>query len=947
MSFFRTDPNPRLPSTVVAVAEGRREQCGLACFDLNDPLRVVLCRTSETSKTWADTVNTVYAWSPSVVLLPLSRADSQLATRLEDTFERSATTTLRYLAKSAFREGAGIAILDRLSVQNPGGAAFRSDYLLTMAISALVAFLETSQGMFFAEHCIRFEERASSGRLLMDRSTIENLELVANRRTGKQKGSLFGILSPSCNTGCGARLIRSAIMSPTTCLTTINARLDTVSLIMRHPELAVKLRQHLKRVSIEPLMRTLAFVPQTITRNMSRRAIQGLLKCSELLRLLPFIAGTVRKLTSAASCETGSTTGQNHGGSGSGSGGSLWDDSSTECLEACATNLGNPAFQVILQTINSRLDRSITEGLHKSGWDRTIQEIFAVSAGTSGTLDMSRKTVLCCIEEIDRLFLEYKDRWGISGMKLTWNDRVGHHLRMPSTSGGNELPRELDVFKRTKKWTYCTTSAMARIVKRTSEGISDAYRHTYEELRSLLDVIRQSIPVISTIADTISWLDLVSTFADVSTKSAGYVRPTLVEGNGAGVLAIKAGRHPVSERLLNSNFVQNDVLLDQATSSFQLVLGPNSSGKSTYLRQIALICILGQSGCFVPAQRCQLQILDRIFTRLSTEDDIQGNLSTFSLECAEAAYIMSNLTTNSLTLFDEFGRSTSTREALGLSFAVAEYFLHTKSLTLFATHFSELCGLSSLYRNATVSYLDFIVDKKFHIRRYTHELKYGRPPHMGTDYGIQHAVRCGWDPIVIEEASKLRLVLLQRSKTKDTANALRTTTQHADMIHNTIKRLLVLGKHKHEHSIRSDASSLVSYVQAAMKLLPAKQALQKYLGLGRAAAPEQDSEVSNSDSDEMGGSSDSELGNTPNRADLNLAALKRGSSSSRQQSPASSQQQISADEDPLLLSSSSSEGEYEEEEFGNNNNDDSFGEGNGATKMMVSKGPGFYSKNKN
>ena len=189
--------------------------------------------------------------------------------------------------------------------------------------------------------------------------------------------------------------------------------------------------------------------------------------------------------------------------------------------------------------------------------------------------------------------------------------------------------------------------------------------------------------------------------------------------------------------------MQNDVLLDQTTSCFQLVLGPNSSGKSTYLRQIALICILGQSGCFVPAQRCQLQIVDRIFTRLSTEDDIQGNLSTFSLECAEAAHIMSNLTKNSLTLFDEFGRSTSTREALGLSFAVAEYFLHTKALTLFATHFSELCGLSSLYRNATVSYLNFSVDEKMHIRRYTHELKYGQPPHLGTDYGIQHAARCG------------------------------------------------------------------------------------------------------------------------------------------------------------------------------------------------------------
>eukprot|EP00946_MAST-07B_sp_MAST-7B-sp1_P005309 g5309.t1 len=682
------DPNPLLPSTVVAVAEGRRGQCGLACVDMNDPLRVALCRTSEASKTWGDTVNTVFAWSPSVILLPLSRADSQLTAHLESAFERSPNVSLKYLAKSTFRESIGIAFLDRLSLKSAGGATagagsatFRSDYLLTMAISALLTFLETSQGMFFAEHCIRFEERASSGRLLMDRSTIENLEIVANRRTGKQKGSLFGILSASCSTGCGARILRTEIMSPTTCLTTVNARLDTVSLMMRNPELTTKLKQYLKRVNIEPLMRTLAFVPQTITQNASRRAIQGILKCKELLRLLPFMADLAERLALAAGYE-------NEHGSNDGTNGSLWDDSSTECLKACASSLNNPVFQEILRTINSWLDKSIAEGLYRSGWERTVQEIFAVSAGVSGTLDMSRKNVLRCVEKTEQLFLRYQEEWNIAGMKLTWNERVGHHIRMPSLmSKGVELPNDFDIFKRTKKWLYGTTSTMARIVKRTSEGVSEAYRYTYEQLRALLDNIRQSVPLISTIADTIAWLDMISTFATVSSKNAGYVRPRLVEGHGTGVLAIKAGRHPVSELLLNSSFVHNDVLLDQATSSFQLVLGPNSSGKSTYLRQVALICILGQSGCFVPAERCQLQIMDRIFTRLSTEDDLQGNLSTFSLECSEAAYIMSNLTVNSLTLFDEFGRSTSTREALGLSFAVAEYFLHTRALTLFATHF--------------------------------------------------------------------------------------------------------------------------------------------------------------------------------------------------------------------------------------------------------------------
>ena len=817
------DLNPNTPACIVAVAEGRREQCGLACIDLNDPLKIILCRTSEASKTWSDTVNTVFSWSPSVILVPLSCAGSELASRLEATFKPHATT-IRYLAKRSFREDLGISILDRLSLNQDSSIAvakaalsFRSDYLLTMAISALVTFCESTEGMFLADGCIKFEQRATSGRLLMDCATIENLELVTNRRSGKQKKSLFGILSPGCNTGCGIRLLRSTIMSPPTDITTISARYDSVSLIRRHPELALKLRQQLKSVSVEPMIRMLAFVPQSLNQNICRRTIHGILKCAELLRLMPFIADTVEKLANAANFEKQDDN--QH----------LWDDSSVECFIASVSNLRNPAFKRILSIVNSRLDHSTIENLYKCGWERVMQEIFAVSPGVSGALDISRKTVLLCIQEIESLFQNYVEKWNIEGMKLSWNQRVGHHIRV-STQNSN-LPKALEIFRKMKKWVFGTTPALSKVVKRTNEAIEEAYRCTYDELRSILDSIRKSIPVISTIADTIAWLDMLSSFADISTKNEGYNRPTLRHGNGTGALAIKNGRHPILERLSSTNFVHNDVLLDQATSSFQIVLGPNSSGKSTYLRQVALICILGQCGCFVPAQRCQLLVVDRIFTRLSTEDDTQGNLSTFGLECSEAAYIMSNMTHNSLILFDEFGRSTSTREALGLSFAVAEYFLHTKALTLFATHFSELINLGDMYSNVKISYLDFTIDEECHVRKYTHELRYGRPPNIGTDYGIQHAALCGWGSSVIEEASKLRLRMLQEKTTEPENAALQKTSLFAKGVNTTIKRILVLGDHKRAEHFRQDLRSLMCYVQAAIKSLPEEKEVLSYLKL--------------------------------------------------------------------------------------------------------------------
>ena len=264
----------------------------------------------------------------------------------------------------------------------------------------------------------------------------------------------------------------------------------------------------------------------------------------------------------------------------------------------------------------------------------------------------------------------------------------------------------------------------------------------------------------------------------------------------------------------------------------------------------------------------------------------------------------------------------------------------------FGPHFSELCGLSSLYRNATVSYLNFSVDEKMHIRRYTHELKYGQPPHLGTDYGIQHAARCGWNPSVIEEASKLRRLMMERSKNEDAARALRTTAQHAGRIHSTIKRLMVLGKHKHQHSMRSDTSSLVSYVHAAMKLLPRKQDVQKYLGLD-ATTPTNLVQDGTDAAFDVTHATSVNIGEMSNSADQNVSAPERPGSGS-QPSPVESQH-IPDGRDPPLLNSSSfaplstlSSSSDEDEEIGG---DEKYVKSSSAKKVLFSnKAPGFYSK---
>ncbi len=852
-------PDPARSAVIVAVAEGRREQAGLAMLDRNDPLKIVLCQTSEASKTWADTLNTVYAWEPRTILVPLSRSESELSTRLAETFSDAA---FKCVARRHFSQEQGVAVYDRISRPSSKRADLRGEYLLTMALAALVEYVEGVEGVHMASGVVTITEKATAGHCLMDRATIENLELVANRRTGKQDhGSLFGIFRPS--SACGARLLRSTLMSPLTDLPTISARHDSVALIGACPDLAFKLRQMLRQVKVEPLVRMLAFKPKHVTPKVARRAIHGVLRLGDLLRLIPKLAAVVVQLADKADA---------YGGGGGGGGGaspdgvsdpSLWDTSYSELLRAAADNLQDEVFAGILARIRETLDRGKSEEEHKDQRGRQEQEVFAVKPGRSGALDCARQLHILCLEDIDNLFLTYKSSWQVHGMELKWSKSYGHHLRLAAGAKGDAaqdhrggggggrgsgpggggqrggLPLEFEVTRRTKKYLFGTTKELARLCKRDEEAVEDCYAQTFHELQQLLDTVREHVPSVACLADTVAYLDLLSTFAHLGAKSPGsYVRPRLVESTGASTIVIQRGRHPVTERTCKASFRENDLFLNQATSNFQLVLGPNASGKSTYLRQTALITVLGQAGCNVPAARAQLVICDRIYTRLSTEDNLESNQSTFMLECSEAAYIMGGLSPSSLVLFDEFGRSTSTREALGLSYAVAEFFLYTPALVLFATHFEELAtGLSALFSNARVSYLDFSMADDTHIRSYTHQLKYGMPPFHGTDYGIQHAAKCGWDRELLAEARDIRKRMLEgNAEQQNMAAALARTRRHNAAINEVVKRLCVLADAGSSFG-RDDDAALKRFVADAVRRLPSKRGLLEYLGEAQASVP--------------------------------------------------------------------------------------------------------------
>uniref|UniRef100_A0A453B4H7 DNA mismatch repair proteins mutS family domain-containing protein n=1 Tax=Aegilops tauschii subsp. strangulata TaxID=200361 RepID=A0A453B4H7_AEGTS len=251
------------------------------------------------------------------------------------------------------------------------------------------------------------------------------------------------------------------------------------------------------------------------------------------------------------------------------------------------------------------------------------------------------------------------------------------------------------------------------------------------------------------LAEVLCLLDMiVNSFAyTISTKPVDrYTRP---EFTGDGPMAINAGRHPILESL-HTDFVPNNIFLSEA-SNMVLVMGPNMSGKSTYLQQICLIVILAQVGCYVPAQFASLRVVDRIFTRIGTGDNVENNSSTFMTEMKETAFIMQNVSSRSLVVVDELGRATSSSDGLAIAWSCCEHLLSLKGYTVFATHMEGLSELATMYPNVKV--LHFEVDLRNGLLDFKFRLKDGvrRVPH----YGLLLARVAGLPTSVIDTATSI------------------------------------------------------------------------------------------------------------------------------------------------------------------------------------------------
>ena len=374
-------------------------------------------------------------------------------------------------------------------------------------------------------------------------------------------------------------------------------------------------------------------------------------------------------------------------------------------------------------------------GLIKEGFHEAIDELRR--AKTEG------KNWLAALENED------KERTGIKNLRIKYNKVFGYYFEV--TNSYKDLVPEDYIRKQTLANAERYTTPRLKELEDTILNAADKlYSLEYEEFCKIRETIAGQIERIQKTARAIARLDVCTALSYVAERNH-YVRPSL---NEKGIIDIKEGRHPVVERMIqNDMFISNDTYLDNKKHCIAVITGPNMAGKSTYMRQTALIVLMAQLGSFVPAKKADIGIVDRIFTRVGASDDLASGQSTFMVEMNEVANILRNATANSLLVLDEIGRGTSTFDGLSIAWAVIEHISNRKLLgakTLFATHYHELTELEGKMDNVN-NYCIAVKEKGDDIVFLRKIIKGG----ADKSYGIQVARLAGVPDMVIDRAKEI------------------------------------------------------------------------------------------------------------------------------------------------------------------------------------------------
>ena len=546
-------------------------------------------------------------------------------------------------------------LCDHFKLPHLAGLGLEEHPFATRAAGALMKYLGETQKNSL-EHMTTLRFARSGNRMLLDPNTRRNLELTESLRWKGKKGTLLSLLDKT-STAMGGRLLRSWVEQPLLDREEINARLDAVEELVRNRMIGISLAEELEGVyDMERLLSKVSY------RNLNARDCLAL--CASFKRI-PGIRELVASLPGIA------------------------DRNSGECVQYKK----NGELQRILQALDPMEDLTalleaaihpdapiqITEGgIIRDGYNPTLDEYReAQKHGRQWILDMENRE---------------REATGIRNLRIQYNKVFGYYIEV-TKSFLSQVPERYIRKQTLTNAERFMTPELKEVEQKIIGAQEQSVRLELQIFGEIRDRIAGEISRIQRTAEAVKRLDAYQSLARVAAENR-YVRPEIVTD---GTLSITEGRHPVVEQSIPENsFVPNDTLLDTGENRMMIITGPNMAGKSTYMRQVALICLMAQIGSFVPAAEAHLPVCDQIFTRVGASDDLASGQSTFMVEMSETAYILRNATKDSLIILDEIGRGTSTFDGLSIAWAVVEYICDREKIgakTLFATHYHELSEL--------------------------------------------------------------------------------------------------------------------------------------------------------------------------------------------------------------------------------------------------------------
>ena len=476
----------------------------------------------------------------------------------------------------------------------------------------------------------------------LDMTAIRNLEITETMRSKSKKGSLLWVLDKT-RTAMGKRLMRSWMEKPLLNITQINLRQNAIEELCGDTVLRGELSEGLSGVRD---------VERIITKTVYGTASpKDLLAISATAHRFPIIKG----LLASANCKLLKE---------------IYNDIDT------------------LEDISALIDSAISENA-----PLTVRDGNIIKDGYNEEVDRLRNDMKHGTGFIDEIEARERERTGIKNLRVRYNKVFGYYIEV-TNSFLDKVPED---YIRKQTLTNCErfiTEELKGIEKRVLTAKDRIVQIEYELFDGVRKKAAAELKRFQQTASAIAKIDVLRSLAEVSVNNR-YVRPLV---NDTGTVRIIAGRHPVVEQVISTPFVANDTLLDMQEDRCAVITGPNMAGKSTYMRQVAIIVLMAQTGCFVPAQSAEIGIVDAIFTRVGASDDLAAGKSTFMVEMSEVADILKNATRKSLLILDEIGRGTSTFDGMSIARAVLEYVNDKKKLgakALFATHYHELTEMEN------------------------------------------------------------------------------------------------------------------------------------------------------------------------------------------------------------------------------------------------------------